>query len=92
MKYKIFILSFASIVLIEICAFLVSISVNPTNTSSANAKREYILTSEITKETAVHSKSKIARQTLTFPNAKREKIKAVSFMDRQGNSSGITDK
>lgn len=72
MKYKILILSFASIVLVLVCTFLVSISVNPTNTSSPNAKRESIPTSGISKEAAVQSELKNAQQTLTFSNAKRE--------------------
>ena len=72
MKYKILILSVASIVLIGICTFLVRLSVTPENTSGPNAKREYVLTSGISKQTAVQSEFKIARQPLTFPNAKRE--------------------
>lgn len=74
MKYKTLILSFALITLIGISSFFASIAVNPTNASSLNAKREYVSTSEISKETPVQSESKIARQTLTFPNAKREGI------------------
>lgn len=74
MKYKILILSVALIVLIGGSVFLASISVGPAKTSSLNAKREYTLTSEISKETSVQSESKIARQAPTFPNAKREEI------------------
>lgn len=74
MKYQTLILSIASVVLIGICALLVSTSVNPENTSSLNAKFECISTTGICKETGVQSKSNIARQAQAFPNAKREKI------------------
>ena len=82
MKYKILILSFTMIVLIGSSAFLASISVNPTNTSSANAKREYTSTLEILKDAVVQSESKIIQQTLTLRNAKRENTNGVSFMNR----------
>lgn len=72
MNYKIHILGFASIVLVGVCAFLVSTSVNPAYTSSPNAKRESMPPTGFSKEAAMQSELKIAQQTLTYLNAKRE--------------------
>lgn len=92
MKYKILILSVALIVLAGGSVCLALISVTPAKTSSLNAKREYMPTSGISKGTAVQSESKLARQTPTFPNAKREETKTVSFMGRLSDADGSTDK